>query len=165
MLYLFGYGKHCITNVYHSEKSALDKIKKEKCSGSLSASSACLYTVPESALTKYNTDLVGDIEIKLYTNIYQKGSVLFRNNFARTALRKITNTKSKIYIDLETYCPSYNSVDSITYSSQVKSMLIEKLLVLKARKAIKENNINKTVGIRLNGKVVISDVMKFNGGK
>lgn len=162
MLYLFGYGKNCIVEVYHSEKSALSKVKKEKCSGALHA---CLYTVPENALIEYNTDLVGDIEVKLYTSIYRKGTMLFPINFARTELRNITNTKSKVYIDLKSSCPSYNSIDSITYSNQVKSMLIEKLLVLKVRKVIKENNINKTVGIRLNGKVVISDVMKFNGGK
>jgi hypothetical protein len=162
MLYLFGYGKNCITEIYHNEKSALSKVKKEKCSGALRA---CLYTVPEDALIKYNTDLIGDIEVKLYTSLYRKGATLFPINFARTELRNITNTKSKIYIDLESHCPSYNSIDSTMYSNQVISMLIEKLLVLKARKAIKENNINKTVGIRLNNKVVISDVMKFNGGK
>lgn len=161
MLYLLGYGKNCITEVYHNEKGALSKVKKEKCAGR----HCCLYTVPENALIEYNTDLIGDIEVKLYTNIYRKGATLFPINFARTELRNITNTKSKIYIDLESHCPSYNSIDSTMYSNQVMSMLIEKLLVLKARKAIKENNINKTVGIRLNGKVVISDVMKFNGGK
>lgn len=160
MLYLFGYSKDCITNVYRQERSALNRVKKEKCSGI----NCCLYAVPESALTEYNIGLVGKGIKELYANIYRKGAKLFFVDNAYTNFN-ISDTKEKFYIDLKTFCPCYCLINSDTYLSQVKSLLIEKLLVLKARKAIKENNINKPVGIRLNGKVVISDVMKINGGK
>lgn len=160
MLYLFGYSKDCITDVYRHEESALRRVKKERCSGI----NCCLYTVPESALTECNIDLIGKEIKELYDNIYRKGHILFYVDNAYTKF-SISDTKKKFYIDLKTSCPGYNLININTYLSQVKFMLIDKLLVLKARKAIKENNISKPVGIKLNGKIVISDVMKFNGEK